>query len=152
MIPARRIYRSASPFAGLSTVEPMTNSIPDMIESDTYAELLGIRLESEDPVTVAMDVDERHLNFMGATHGGALFSLADCALSLVSNRPGAAVAIDAHLVLTGASRPGDTLTAVAEEVTRGRTLGSYRITVTRGDGRTVGLFTGTVAVVDQPEA
>lgn len=126
----------------------MTDSIAQMLASDSYATHLGIRLESDDPVTVVMDIDERHLNFLDGTHGGAVFSLADCALSLASNRAGAALAIDAHLVLTGASRVGDTLRAVAEEVTRGRTLGSYRITVTRGDGRTVGLFTGTVHVVD----
>lgn len=126
----------------------MTDSIAQMLASDSYASHLGIRLESEDPVTVVIDIDERHLNFLDGTHGGAVFSLADCALSLASNRAGTALAIDAHLVLTGASRAGDTLRAVAEEVTRGRTLGSYRITVTRGDGRTVGLFTGTVHVVD----
>lgn len=125
----------------------MTDSIAQMLASDSYATHLGIELESEDPVTVAMDIDERHLNFLDGTHGGAVFSLADCALSLASNRAGMALAIDAHLVLTGASKVGDTLRAVAEEVTRGRTLGSYRITVTRGDGRTVGLFTGTVHVV-----
>lgn len=127
----------------------MTDSIAQMLASDSYATHLGIRLESEDPVSVVMDIDERHLNFLDGTHGGAVFSLADCALSLASNRDGTALAIDAHLVLTGASRVGDTLRAVAEEVTRGRTLGSYRITVTRGDGRTVGLFTGTVHVVDE---
>lgn len=127
----------------------MTDSIAQMLASDSYASHLGIRLESEDPVTVVMDIDERHLNFLDGTHGGAVFSLADCALSLASNRAGTALAIDAHLVLTGASRVGDTLRAVAEEVTRGRTLGSYRITVTRGDGRIVGLFTGTVHVVGE---
>lgn len=127
----------------------MTDSISQMLASDSYASHLGIRLESEDPVTVAMDIDERHLNFLDGTHGGAVFSLADCALSLASNRAGTALAIDAHLVLTGASRVGDTLRAIAEEVTRGRTLGSYRITVTRGDGRIVGLFTGTVHVVEE---
>ena len=123
------------------------SAISDLLSADRYAAHLGIRLESEDPLTVAMDIDERHVNFLEGTHGGAVFSLADCALSLASNRESTALAIDAHLVLTGGSRSGDTLRAVAEEVTRGRTLGSYRITVTRGDGRTVGLFTGTVHVV-----
>jgi acyl-coenzyme A thioesterase PaaI-like protein len=56
------------------------------------------------------------------------------------------VAIDTHRVITGGSRTGDVLTAVAEEVTRGRTLGTYRVTVTRSDGRVVGLFTGTVHI------
>jgi acyl-coenzyme A thioesterase PaaI-like protein len=36
------------------------------------------------------------------------------------------------------------LRAVAEPAVGGRTLGTYRITVTRADGRVVGMFTGTV--------
>lgn len=121
------------------------SGLQEMIEGDAYAALLGFELTAEDPVTVAMTVEDRHLNFLGVTHGGALFSLADCAFSLASNAAGArAVAIDTHLALTGGSRAGDRLVAVAEEVTRGRTLATYRITVRRPPERVVGLFTGTV--------
>lgn len=120
-----------------------------MIAADRYADHLGVRLVETDGrrVVVAMGVDGRHLNFLDVTHGGALFSLADVAFSLASNAAGdRAVAIDTHLVLPAGSRPGDVLTAVAEEASRGRTLGTYRVTVTRGDGRVVGLFTGTVHI------
>jgi acyl-CoA thioesterase len=76
-----------------------------------------------------------------------VFSLADCAFSLASNSAGhPAVAIDTHLVLTAPTTPGDLLEARVREVSRGRTLGTYRAEVTRGDGRTVGLFTGTVYI------
>ncbi len=76
-----------------------------------------------------------------------VFSLADCAFSLGSNAAGdRAVAIDTHLVLTAASRPGDRLTAVVTEASRGRTLGTYRVEVTRGDDRVIGVFTGTVFI------
>lgn len=92
-----------------------------------------------------MEVAPQHLNFLDLTHGGAVFSLADCAMSLASNGPGTrAVAIDAHLVISGGSEQGDVLRAVAEPAIGGRTLGSHRISVTRSDGRVVGLFTGTV--------
>lgn len=108
-----------------------------------------MRLVSDDPdrVVVEMPITPEHENFYDVTHGGALFSVADCALSLISNAAGdRAFAINAHLALTAASRHGDTLTAVAEEATRGRTLGNYRITVTRSDGRVCGVFTGTVHI------
>ena len=63
-----------------------------------------------------MVVGAEHQNFLGVTHGGAMFSLADCAFALASNRAGArAVAIDTHLFLTGGSSQGDVLSAVAEE-------------------------------------
>jgi acyl-CoA thioesterase len=118
-----------------------------MLEDDRYASLLGIELVGADPIAVAMRIRTDHLNFLGVTHGGAMFSLADCAFALASNQAGAkAVAIDTHLVLSGGSKEGVVLTAVAEETTRGKTLGTYRIVVTRSDDRVVGLFTGTVHI------
>lgn len=102
---------------------------------------------SAESIEIALDVTDTHTNFLGVGHGGMVFSLADCAFSLGSNAAGArAVAIDTHLVLTAASRPGDRLTAVVTEASRGRTLGTYRVEVARGDGRVVGLFTGTVFI------
>jgi acyl-CoA thioesterase len=116
-----------------------------MMDGDAYAAHLGLELVGEDPVRVALEVGDVHLNFLGVTHGGAVFSVADAAFALASNAAGVrAVAIDTHLVLSGGSGPGDRLVAVAEEATRGRTLATYRITVTRNDERIVGLFTGTV--------
>ena len=121
--------------------------IRDLFTRDRYAALLGLQLVDVAPVTVAMPVRPDHENFYDVTHGGAMFSLADCAFSLASNAHGdRAVAIDTHLVLTAATRHSDTLTAVAEEVTRGRTLATYRITLSRSDGRIAGLFTGTVHI------
>ncbi len=120
-----------------------------MIDADAYSSLLGVRLvaEGEEGVVLEMNVAEEHLNFLGVTHGGAVFSLADCAFSLASNAAGdRAVAIDTHLVLSGGSGLGDRLIARAEEATRGRTLGTYRVAVEREDGRIVGLFTGTVFI------
>ncbi len=123
--------------------------IEELLGTDKYATGLGIELVRVDPdaVTIGLDVDETHTNFLGVGHGGMVFSLADCAFSLASNAAGArAVAIDTHLVLTAPSRPGDRLVA---EVSRGRTLGTYRVDVSRQDGRTVGLFTGTVYISTQ---
>ena len=120
-----------------------------LLAADGYASNLGIRLLAAAPgsLTVAMTVTSAMTNFLGGLHGGALFSVADCAFSLASNLAGdRAVAIDTHLVLVAAAEVGDELTAVAEEVHRGRTLGSYRVTVTRRDGKVVGHFTGTVLI------
>lgn len=120
-----------------------------MLSADSYARSLGVELVSVSPleIEIAMEVKESHLNFLGVGHGGMLFSLADCAFSLGSNSAGdRAVAIDTHLVLTGGTKAGDRLSAVVTEATRGRTLGTYRVTVSRGDGRVVGLFTGTVHI------
>ena len=118
-------------------------------DRDPYADALGFTLRriTADSVAVSMVVRQDHLNFHAVTHGGALFSLADCAFSLASNAyDEPAVAIDTHLVITASSRIGDTLTATAVEMTRGRTLATYRVDVSRDDDRVVALFTGTVFV------
>ena len=120
-----------------------------LLESDNYADGLGVELVSVTPdeITVALDVTEEHANFLGVGHGGMVFSLADCAFSLASNSAGDdAVAIDTHLVLTAPTRPGDRLQVTVRELSRGRTLGTYRAEVTRSDGRVVALFTGTVYI------
>jgi acyl-CoA thioesterase len=121
-----------------------------MLGSDPYARSLGVELVSvtDEEIVVAMAVGEAHVNFLGVGHGGMVFSLADCAFSLASNNAGdRAVAIDTHLVLTSPTRPGDRLQASVTETSRGRTLGTYRVDVTRDDGRTVALFTGTVHIM-----
>ena len=117
-----------------------------MAASDPYAELLGARLVGADPerLAVELEVVPRHTNFMGLVHGGAVYSLADFALSLISNAEVEAVALDTHLVQPASARVGDRLTATACPATRSRSVATYRITVERGDGRVVGLFTGTV--------
>ncbi len=112
---------------------------------DRYAEHLEIELLATDPVTVRLVIKPQHENFYDMTHGGVMYSLADCAFSLASNAHGdRAVAIDTHLALTAGTTAGDELTATAEEMTRGRSLATYRVTLTRRDGRLAGLFTGTV--------
>ena len=120
-----------------------------MLGADAYARSLGIGLVSvsDEEIMIEMMVAPEHLNFLEVGHGGMVFSLADCAFSLASNSAGErAVAIDTHLVLTAASRSGDRLRATATEASRGRTLGTYRVEVTRDDGRIVALFTGTVHI------
>lgn len=123
--------------------------IEQLLGADAYARRLGVELVDvqSDAITVGLEVSEAHTNFLGVGHGGMVFSLADCAFSLASNAAGEkAVAIDTHLVLTAATHPGDRLSASVAEVSRGKTLGTYRVDVTRSDGRIVGLFTGTVYI------
>jgi acyl-CoA thioesterase len=119
------------------------------LDSDRYATLLGITLVAVDEasVTVRMPLTQDHENFLGGTHGGALFSVADCAFSLASNAyEEPAVAVDTHLAITAPTAAGDVLTATAVEVHRGRTLATYRVEVSRDDGRVCGHFTGTVYI------
>ena len=125
------------------------STVESLLARDAYARALGVELVSVDDsrIVVGLDVQAKHLNFLDVGHGGMVFSLADCAFSLGSNAAGdRAVAIDTHLVLTAATGVGDRLQATVVEVSRGRTLGTYRVDVARPDGQVVGLFTGTVHI------
>jgi acyl-CoA thioesterase len=124
--------------------------VSDLLEADPYARSLHIELMevTRESIVLTMEVTEAMTNFQGGMHGGALFSLADCAFSLYSNSYGpSAVAIDTHMVFSAAVRPGDILRAVVEEVHRGRTLATYRVLIRREDGRVAGQFTGTVYII-----
>ncbi len=123
--------------------------VDELLASDSYATLLGVTVVNVGPdeIVVALDVTDDHTNFLGMGHGGMVFSLADCALSLASNTQfETAMAVDAHIALTAPSRPGDRLTARIVEVAASKRLATYRVEVSRGDGRTVAAFTGTVHI------
>lgn len=125
--------------------------VASLLASDQFASGLGIQLVEvgESRITIEMTVVESMTNFHGGLHGGALFSLADCAFSLYSNSYGdPAVAIDTHMVFSAAVSPGETLSAMVEEVNRGRSLATYRVLIHRADGKLAGHFTGTVLLLD----
>jgi acyl-CoA thioesterase len=127
-----------------------STKISSAFAADPYAAGQGYRLVdvSDQTVTVEMTIRGDQVNFLGGTHGGVVFSVADCAFSLASNAyPEDAVAIDTHLVLMASSKVGDTLTATATEVSRSKSLATYRVDVLRGDGRQVAAFTGTVFIL-----
>ncbi len=127
------------------TSTAMDWSAEGLLAADAVARQLGVELVSTEPLTVGLDIEDRHTNFLGVTHGGVVYTLADIALSLASNAGGTrSLMVDSHLVATGGSAPGDRLEAMATPINEGRTLASYGIEVTRGDGRVVGSFTGTV--------
>ena len=80
--------------------------VAELFAADRYAAHLGIELVDPDPgrIVVRMPIGPHHLNFYDLAHGGALFSVADCAFSLASNAHGdQALAIDTHLALTAAT-------------------------------------------------
>jgi phenylacetic acid degradation protein PaaD len=125
--------------------------VAELLAADRYASGLGIRLVDvgADTISLEMPVGESMTNFHGGLHGGVLFSLADCAFSLYSNSYGEpAVAVDTHMVFSAAVTPGEKLSAVVEELSRGRSLASYRVMVRRTDGKLAGNFTGTVFIRD----
>jgi len=120
---------------------------------DHYMQHLGIELVDAEigRAVVRMRVGPQHINFNGSCHGGALFSLADCAFGISSNSHGILTAgIVAHMTFEAAVVDGDLLLATSTERTRSRKLAVYSVDVTREDGTPIGAFTGTVYVTGRP--
>jgi acyl-CoA thioesterase len=89
-----------------------------------------------------MHVTENHLNFVGFTHGGAIFALADCAFAEAVNfGENRAVAVQVSINYLKPSGEGDILTAEASVVSGTKTFLLCSINVTK-ENKSVALFTG----------
>ena len=111
---------------------------------DSFRELLGIQvLEVKDGYAkMCLKVTKEHVNFVGFTHGGAIFALADCAFAEAANSGDkVAVAVQVSINYLRPSTEGDTLTAEALRVSEGKTFGLYNITVRKED-KIVAVFSG----------
>ena len=112
--------------------------------NDFFRELLGIKvLEVKDGYAKAcMKVTQDHTNFVGFTHGGAIFALADCAFAEAANfGDEQAVAVQVSINYLKPSSEGDTLTAEAVRMSDGKTFCLYNVSV-RKEAKVVALFSG----------
>ncbi len=87
-----------------------------------------------------MQIRQQHRNSHGTVHGGALFTLADCAFAIASNTDGVpAAAINASISYLTTDREG-TLTAVAEVFEKNPKLASYTVIITDDNNRRIAFF------------
>jgi acyl-CoA thioesterase len=111
---------------------------------DLFREILGIHvLEVKDGYAkLSLKINKDHTNSMGAAHGGAIFSLADCAFAEACNYgDNVAVAVQVNINFLKPAFEGDTLTAEAVRVSDGKTLGLYHITISKQDKK-IAVFSG----------
>ena len=124
----------------------------EFFKKDQLAAALGIELVdfSAGSATVRMTVREQHYNGVSMVHGGALFTLADFAFAVASNSHGTvAVAINAAISFIKPVTTG-TLTARAEEVSRGNRLATYLVRITDEHNAVIAQFQGTVFRKNDP--
>jgi len=115
-----------------------------MEKRDSFRELLGIKvLDVKDGYAkMSMTIAKEHTNIHGFTHGGIIFSLADCAFAEVTNfGQSKAVAVQVSIDFMKASQTGDVLTAEATRVSEGKTFTLCSITVSK-ENKLLALFTG----------
>jgi len=113
---------------------------------DRLIGLFGMVVEEVAPGSsrVSMTVQEGFLNTAALCHGGAIFSLADVAFALACNSHGTkALALESSINFMRPVSAGETITAAASEISRGKTTGLYTVLVTNGDGRPVAYMKAT---------
>lgn len=112
---------------------------------DRASQALGMRIERVGPgeSVVSMRIQANMTNGHGLCHGGLIFALADSSFAFACNSYGAStVAASASIDFLAPGRDGDTLTATARELWRGKRSGLYEVAVTNQHGATLALFRG----------
>ena len=120
--------------------------------NNPYAKRLGIVVQEIGPgyARVTKTVEPEDCNPIGKTHGGVYFSMADTACgSAIASHGYYAVTVNASYEFLRSGRPGDTLTAVAEEVKNGRTLCVYSVRITNQEDTLLGTGTFTFYKLDR---
>lgn len=122
-----------------------------LLARDRFAAALGARLVVDEPdrVVVEMTVSETHLDESGRVSTGALFALADCAMSLISNAGVTAVAVATHFVRHGTAAVGQVVAAEARPALGSDTSErTWDIPVTAG-GACIARFVGTTLTLSR---
>jgi acyl-CoA thioesterase len=99
--------------------------VRERFERDPYAKSLGIVLDelTADTVQMHMQLQENMLNWFARPHGGAIYSLADAAFSVLGNNiNNLAVALDCSITFHASPDPGTKLLVRGEALSAtGRT-------------------------------
>ncbi len=117
-----------------------------MMQKDLFSQWLGIEVIEirEGYSKIQMTLREEMINGFEVIHGGITFSLADSAFAFAcNNRNNLSMALDTSITFIKEIKPGDVLTAEANELHNGRSTGLYLITITNQNGEQVALFKGT---------
>ncbi len=125
---------------------------PEFLGRDQLVEHLHISLEEASPgyAKTSMVVEDCHLNGLGFTQGGAVFTLADYAFAAASNAWGTpSVGIANNISYIKSTPKGAQLTAVCHADHQGGRIGQYTISVTDETGDLVAKCTATSCRVKQ---
>ncbi|MHB9094750.1 MAG: PaaI family thioesterase [Eubacteriales bacterium] len=128
-------------------MDSVERAVQRITRNDRFARMAGIEVNEVrlGYARVTMKVEDKHLNSVDITHGGAVFTLADMAFALASNSHGqVSLALNMSINFLKATELGAVLTAEATEDKLTNRTGLYRLTVTDETGDMVALAEGLV--------
>jgi acyl-CoA thioesterase len=121
--------------------------IDKMMEKDLFSQWLGIERLAEGAgfCSLEMIIRPEMCNGFGIAHGGITYSLADSALAFASNSHGQhAVSIETSISHIKPLKAGDTIRALAEEISKTNRFAIYDVSIQDEHGALVAAFRGTV--------
>ncbi|MEM7282012.1 MAG: hydroxyphenylacetyl-CoA thioesterase PaaI [Pseudomonadota bacterium] len=124
-----------------------------LLQHDHAANNLGIKIVDVSPghATAKMTVTEAMLNGVSFCHGGVLFTLADTAFQHACNtHNNVTVAASGEIDFLRPAVLGDVITAVCQELKRGRKNGIYDITICNQKNQMIAVFRGRSFATDKP--
>jgi acetoin utilization protein AcuB len=117
-------------------------------EHDLLAKNLGIKTDKigKGSCTINMKIGANSMNAAGVVHGGAVFALADTACAIAANSHNRiALTVSGNVNFQATAQKGDTLIAVAKEISLGNLIATYQVEIRRqSDDVLTALFIGTV--------
>ncbi|MCK4906643.1 MAG: PaaI family thioesterase [Spirochaetes bacterium] len=119
---------------------------------DQYARHSNMKITEirEGYAAAEMTVADHHLNSVNTVHGGAVFTLADFAFACAANSYGVvSVSIQADITMHRPAFAGK-ISAIATEISRGKTIASYVVKVTNEQEKLLATFNGTVFIKNEP--
>jgi acyl-CoA thioesterase len=117
----------------------------DVVGKDPMASFLGIVVEEvrEGYARTSLAIRPEYLNAVDRAHGIAVLAAADQALAVASNSTGSrALSLQINISYVTAALPGETITAEAIPVSRGKKVSHWRVEVRGADGRLVATCEG----------
>ncbi len=118
-----------------------------------FPKVLNMRITeaTKDRVSAEVTVTDEMCTTGQTLHGGAVMTLADflgASGTFLNLPPGAGTTtIESKTNFVSAAKSGETVTAVAEPVHKGKSTQVWRTTVTRADGRVIAVVTQTQMVL-----
>ena len=116
-----------------------------LMSSDNFGALLGAELVlvEEGHSVARMELGDKHRNFIGTVHGGAIFGLADVAFGAAANSHGN-LSMAFHISIEYLGPPGDTpyIEAEVRETGRAGRAGHYLMEVRNAAGDTFAVLHG----------
>ena len=113
-------------------------------KEDYFGKLVGVQVidVKDGYARASLKITSDHTNFTGVVHGGAIFTLADCAFAEAANfGEKVALAVQVDISYLKPSFEGDVLTAEAVRISEGRTFGLYHVKVLK-ENKLIALFSG----------